>query len=56
MTELETRREIIYVMDECKYNGKPILEYIEGSGGINVEILADMLIHALRKKGFKFDN
>ena len=47
MTELEVRREIIYAMDECKYNGKPIREYING---IDVETLATILATAVKKK------
>jgi hypothetical protein len=54
MTELELRREIIYAADECKYNGKPLREYI--GGGIDVEIFATMLVCALRKNGLKLDD
>jgi hypothetical protein len=49
MTELEARREIIYAMDECKYNEKPLREYI--AGGIGVETFADQLTYALKKNG-----
>jgi hypothetical protein len=49
MTELEARREIIYAMDECKYNEKPLREYIDG--GIGVETFADQLTYALKKNG-----
>jgi hypothetical protein len=49
MTELEVRREIIYAMDECKYNGKPLREYIDS--GIGIETFADQLTYALKKSG-----
>jgi hypothetical protein len=49
MTELEVRREIIYAMDECKYNGKPLREYIDS--GIGVETFASQLTWALKKNG-----
>ena len=54
MTALELRREIIYAADECKYNGKPLREYIDR--GIDVEIFAAMLVCALRKNGLKLDD
>ena len=54
MTELDVRREIIYATDECKYNGKPLREYIDPS--IGVETFATMLVIALRKKGLKLDD
>ena len=53
MTELEVRREIIYATDECKYNGKPLREFIDG---IDVETFATMLVNALRKNGLKLDD
>ena len=54
MTELQVRREIIYAMDECEYNGKPLREYIVS--GIDVETFATMLVCALRKNGLKLDD
>ena len=54
MTELEVKREIIHATNECKYNGKPLREYIDR--GIDVETFATMLAIALRKKGLKLDN
>lgn len=54
MTELELRREIMYAFDECKYNGKPLREYIDR--GIDVDIFATMLVCALRKNGLKLDD
>jgi hypothetical protein len=55
MSELDVRREIIYAMDECKYNRKRIREYI--GSGIDVETLATILVAALSKRGLlKLDN
>jgi hypothetical protein len=54
MTELELRREIIYATDECKYNGKPLREYLDGD--IGVEAFATQLVIALRKKGLQLDD
>ena len=54
MTELEVRREIIYAMDERKYERKPLRKYISG---IDVETFATILVTALREKGvLKLDN
>ena len=54
IAELVLRREIIYATDECKYNRKPLREYMDR--GIGVETFATMLVIALRKKGLKLDN
>ena len=54
IAELVLRREIIYATNECKYNRKPLREYMDR--GIGVETFATMLVIALRKKGLKLDN
>jgi hypothetical protein len=54
MTEFEVHRKIIYATDECKYNGKPLREYIDP--GIDVETFATMLVLVLREKGLKLDD
>ena len=54
MTELEVHREIIYATTECRYNGKPLRDYIDR--GISVETFATMLVIVLREKGLKLDD